>query len=85
MESRFSKYENEGKSLSSHIANVNNFIDFLYGSLDTIEKEIKSLQAKINEGTAPPIFSSKVNQLISLGKNIENIYETYHFNRDKVA
>lgn len=85
MESRFSKYKSEGKAISSHIANVNSFINFLYKSLDIVEAEIKDLKSRIDEGAAPKIFENKVDLLIALGESIENVYETYHFNKDKVA
>ena len=88
MESRFVKYEENTQELknnkmASHIANVNNFIDWLYKKgLDLIEKEIESLQSKIDEGNAPAIFSKKIKLLIALGKAIENVYEVYHFNKN---
>lgn len=83
MESRFSKYKTEGKIVSSQIANINNFIDWNYDKgLDLIEKEIKALQAKIDAGTAPAIFTTKINGLINLGECIEKLHETYHFNKD---
>lgn len=84
MESRFGKYKNEGKATSSHIANINNFIDWNFeNGLDLIEKEINDLQSRVNAGNAPAIFSSKINQLINLGECIENLHETYHFNKNQ--
>lgn len=86
MESRFDKYKSNGKATSSHIANINNFIDWNFNTgLDLIEKEIEDLQAKIDAGNAPAIFNSKVDGLIRLGECIENIHKTYHFNRDNKA
>lgn len=83
MESRFNKYKNEGKAVSNHIANINNFIDWNFDKgLDLIEKEINSLQSKIDAGNAPAIFTSKVSLLIDLGECIEKIHETYHFNKN---
>ena len=83
MESRFSKYKSEGKSVSNHIANINSYIDWNYDKgLDLIEKEISSLQEKIDNGNAPAIFSKKINGLINLGECIEKLHETYHFNKD---
>lgn len=82
MESRFSKYKTESKVASTHIANINNFIDWQYDKgLDLIEKEIKDLQERINGGNAPAIFSTKVNQLINLGECIEKLHSTYHYNK----
>lgn len=84
MESRFSKYKSEGKTVSSQIANINNFIDWNYEKgLDLIEREINDLQGRINAGNAPAIFSKKVSQLISLGECIEHLHETYHFNKNQ--
>lgn len=83
MESRFNKYKNTGKETSTHIANINNFIDWQYeNGLDLIEREINDLQMRIDKGNAPAIFSNKINQLISLGECIEKIHETYHFNKN---
>ena len=85
MESRFSKYENNnsGKIASQHIANVNSYINWNYDKgLDIIEKEIADLQGRIDRGNAPTIFANKVDLLIELGKCIEKVHETYHFNRD---
>ena len=83
MESRFDKYKSEVKSFSGLIDNINNFIDCNFDKgLDLIEKEINSLQEKIDKGNAPAIFGNKVNQLISLGECIEKLHETYHFNKD---
>ena len=83
MESRFSKYKTEGKIVSSQIANINNFIDWNFDKgLDLIEKEIKALQAKIDAGNAPAIFTTKINGLINLGECIEKLHETYHFNKN---
>ena len=83
MESRFDKYKNEGKATSSHIANINNFVDWNFDKgLDLIEKEINSLQEKMNAGNAPAIFGKKVGLLISLGECIEKVHEVYHFNKD---
>ena len=84
MVSRFEKYKNEGKVASSHIANINNFIDWNFDKgLDLIEKEINDLQGRINAGNAPAIFSNKVNQLINLGECIEKLHETYHYNKNQ--
>lgn len=83
MESRFDKYKSEGKAMSNHIANINNYIDWNFDKgLDLIEKEINALQEKIDRGNAPAIFSNKVNNLINLGECIERLHETYHFNKD---
>ena len=83
MESRFSKYKSDGKAISDHIANINNYIDWNYDKgLDMIEKEIASLQRHIDGGNAPAIFSNKKNLLIDLGECIERLHETYHFNKD---
>ena len=83
MESRFSKYKSEGKQESSHIANINSFIDMNYESgLDLVEKEIKSLQSHIDKGNAPAIFSNKKKLLIEFGECVEKLHETYHFNKD---
>ena len=83
MESRFNKYKTEGKATSTQIANINTYIDWNFEKgLDLIEKEITSLQQKIDAGSAPPIFTNKVNGLISLGECIERLHETYHFNKD---
>jgi hypothetical protein len=83
MESRFSKYKSEGKAMSNHIANINSYIDWNYNKgLDLIEKEISSLQEKIDNGNAPAIFSQKIDRLISLGECIEALHETYHFNKN---
>lgn len=82
MESRFDKYETEGKNMSNHIANINNYIDMQYNKgLTLIEKEIQDLQARIDAGNAPVIFSHKVKALIWLGKAIEKAHELYHFNK----
>lgn len=81
MESRFNKYKSENKSVATHIANINSFIDSMYNSLDLIELEINDLQRRIDEGNAPAIFSNKIDHLIKLGERIENAHETYHYNR----
>lgn len=82
MESRFSKYKNEGKAISDQIVNINNFIDWMFDTgLDLVEKEIKSLQNHIDRGNAPAIFSNKKDLLIDLGEDIEKLHETYHFNK----
>ena len=84
--SRFDKYENDstkGASASNHIANIHNFIDWLYeDGNDIIEKEIADLSNRIAGGNAPAIFGNKKMKLIKLGKDIEDVYETYHFNKD---
>ena len=83
MESRFSKYETSGKATATHIANVNSFINNLHDKgLDLIEKEIQDLSDRIDAGNAPVIFSNKKKLLIDLGKCIESVYETYHYNRE---
>ena len=83
MESRFNKYKNEGKATSSQIANINNFIDWIYEKgLDLIEKEIKSLQNQIDNGADNKMFPKKINLLINLGECIEKLHEIYHFNRN---
>ena len=83
MESRFDKYKSEGKAMSTQIANINNFIDWNFDKgLDLIEKEINSLQSKVDAGNAPAIFTNKINGLINLGECIEKLYETYHFNKN---
>ena len=83
MESRFSKYKSEGSNVASHIANVNNFIKYLNNTgLDLIEKEIQSLQKKIDTGDFPPIFKQKVERLVNLGEAIEAVYNSYHFNKN---
>lgn len=83
MESRFDKYKGDGKAASTHIANINNFIDWQFETgLDLIEKEITDLQKRIDKGNAPAIFSNKKSLLISLGETIEKLHETYHFNKD---
>lgn len=82
MESRFNKYENNNQTVANHIANVNVFINQLYEQgLDLIEREINDLQSRIEQGNAPTIFSNKKDKLIKLGKCIESLYETYHFNK----
>lgn len=82
MESRFEKYKSSNKAASTHIANINNFIDWQYeNGLDMIEREIEDLQRRIDNGNAPAIFSNKVDLLIKLGECIEKVHETYHFNR----
>ena len=85
MESRFSKYETSGKATSNHIANINSFIDWNFETgLDLIEKEIIDLNGRIDKmgESAPPMFPQKVKKLLALGKCIEDIHETYHFNKD---
>ena len=83
MESRFNKYKNEGQSASSHIANINSFIDWLFKEGNNIiEEEIKDLSRRIDGGNAPAMFSRKKKELIKLGEDIENLYETYHFNKE---
>jgi hypothetical protein len=83
MESRFNKYKTENKTAQTHIANINNFIDWQYKTgLDLIEKEIQDLKRRIDAGNAPAIFSTKVDKLIKLGETIEGVYETYHFNKE---
>jgi hypothetical protein len=83
MESRFNKYKSDGKTISNHIANINNYIDWNFDKgLDLIEKEISSLQEKIDAGNAPAMFPKKKALLIKLGEDIENIHEAYHFNKD---
>ena len=60
MESRFNKYKSETKSTSTQIAYINSFVDYVYTTgLDVIENEINSLQSKIDNGIAPPIFTKK--------------------------
>lgn len=84
MESRFDKYKSEGKAQSTHIANINSFIDWQFDKgLDLIEKEINDLQSRIDKGNAPAIFSNKVDQLINLGECIERLHETYHYNKNQ--
>lgn len=83
MESRFNKYKSDNKNTATHIANVNNFVDFLFTKgLDIIEKEIQDLGDRIEKSNAPAIFSNKKDLLIKLGECIENVHETYHFNRE---
>lgn len=83
MESRFSKYKDDGKITSDQIANINNFIDWSYDKgLDLIEKEINSLQALIQRGEDNAMFPQKIKKLITFGEQIESLYETYHFGRD---
>lgn len=83
MESRFSKYENNGKTISDHIANINSFIDYNFSvGLDLVEAEVQDLQKRIDAGNAPAIFSNKKDLLIEFGKSIEKLHETYHFNKD---
>ena len=83
MESRFSKYENEGKTVSDHIANINNYIDWNFEKgLDLIEKEIKSLDELNERDGVRPMFVQKKKDLIALGKCIERVHESYHFNKD---
>lgn len=82
MESRFSKYETANQNVSNHISNINHYIDMQYDKgLELIEKEIQDLQARIDAGNAPIIFSHKVKALIWLGKAIEKVHELYHFNK----
>lgn len=81
--SRFDKYKNNGKSVADHIANVNLFINQLHDQgLDLIEAEIKDLDWRIGQPGAAPIFTTKRDQLITLGETIEKLYDTYHFNKD---
>ena len=83
MESRFSKYKSEGKATSDQIANINNYIDWNYDKgRDLIENEIISLKALIDKGENNSMFPKKINKLISLGELIEDLHETYHFNKD---
>ena len=83
MESRFSKYKSEGKAISDQIANINNFIDWSYDKgLDLIEKEINSLQSLIARGENNAMFPKKIDQLIAFGEKIEQLHDSYHFNRD---
>jgi hypothetical protein len=83
MESRFNKYKTENKTAQTHIANINNFIDWQYKTgLDLIEKEINSLQNQINGGADNKMFPKKINLLISLGELIEKTHEAYHFNKN---
>lgn len=85
MESRFNKYKSETKSTSTQIAYINSFVDYVYTTgLDVIENEINSLQSKIDNGIAPPIFTKKKNLLIELGECIERLYETYHFGKNEI-
>lgn len=83
MESRFNKYKTAGKEISDQIANINNYIDWSYDKgLDLIEEEINSLRSLINRGENNGMFPKKIEQLISLGEKIEQLHETYHFNRN---
>ena len=83
MESRFNKYKTAGKEISDQIANINNYIDWSYDKgLDLIEEEINSLKSLINRGENNGMFPKKIEQLISLGEKIEQLHETYHFNRN---
>jgi hypothetical protein len=83
MESRFNKYKSEGKAMSDQIANINNYIDWSFDKgLDLIENEINSLNSLINRGENNAMFPKKIEQLISLGEKIEQLHETYHFNKD---
>lgn len=82
MESRFSKYKSESKATSDQIANINNFIDYLYSKgLDMVENEIHSLNELMKRGENNAMFPKKVDQLIALGEDIERLYESYHFNK----
>lgn len=82
MESRFDKYKTEGKATSTHIANINNYIDWNFDKgLDLIEKEIADLQKKINGGADNKMFPKKIDLLINLGELIEKIHECYHYNK----
>lgn len=85
MESRFDKYKAEGKITSAHIANINNLVDWLNKDANNlIEKEIQDLTQRIDNGNAPAIFAKKVDLLIKLGQCIEEVHETYHFNKAKL-
>ena len=65
-------------AISNQISNINNYIDWNFDKgLDLIEKEINSLQEKINKGNAPTIFSNKVTSLIHLGETSESIHWDY--------
>ena len=83
MESRFSKYKkSEGKSTSDQIATINNFIDWSDDKgLDIIEKEINSLKSLIDRGENNGMFPQKIDKLIAFGEKIEDLHETYHFNK----
>jgi hypothetical protein len=83
MESRFSKYKSEGSAMSNQIANINNYIDWNFDSgLNIIEKEINSLRELNARDGERPMFKKKEKQLIALGEMIEQLYETYHYNKD---
>jgi hypothetical protein len=83
MESRFKKYADNNVSASNHIANIHSFIDYLNDvGNELIEDEIQDLSRRISDGGAPAIFSNKKKKLLKLGMAIEDVYETYHFNKD---
>lgn len=83
MERRFDKYKSESKVTADQIANINSFIDWCFNKgRDLIEKEIQSLEYLIDRGEDNAMFPKKINQLIALGEKIEDLYETYHFNRE---
>jgi len=83
MESRFNKYKSEGKVVSDQIANINNFIDWSFDKgLDLIENEVKSLKSLIARGENNAMFPKKINQLIAFGEDIEQLHDSYHFNKD---
>jgi hypothetical protein len=83
MESRFSKYKkSEGKAISDQIATINNFIDWSFeNGLDISEKEINSLQSLIDRGENNGMFPQKIDKLIAFGEKIEDLHETYQFNK----
>jgi len=83
MESRFSKYKSNGKAVSDHIASVNNYINWEHdNALDLIEAEIQDLNKRIADGDTNKMFPQKIDLLIKHGETIEQLYNTYHFNRE---
>ena len=79
---RFDKYKNAGSKTSDQIADINNYIDWNFNKLQLIEDEINSLQGFINNGHNNGMFPQKIKKLIALGEIIEDLHETYHFNKD---
>lgn len=75
--SKYSSSKSEGTKIP------NNLYDYICKGLEVVQKEIDSLENKIDSMgmDAPKIFYRKIDLLVDLGNHILKIKECYEFNR----